>query len=124
MLLIWIWTIVYSVVVAFSIILLGNPGTLLGTLNLRNLLMLLLDWQFLLGGILALVARFIFVIINNLASKEPSLAHAHLTITAVATTASVVFVIIINHFLLGDSLKPLQMLGIAIVLFGLFLVFR
>lgn len=124
MLYIWLWTFIYSVVVAFSILLLGNPSTLLGHLSLRNLLMLLLDWQFLLGGVLALGARFIFVIINNLASKEPALAHAHLTITAVATTASVVFVIIINHFLLGDTLKPVQLLGIAIVLFGLYLVFK
>lgn len=124
MLLIAIWTIVYSVVVAFSILLLGNPATLLGHLNLRNLLMLLLDWQFLLGGVLALVARFIFVIINNLASKEEALAGAHLTITAIATTASIVFVIIINHFLIGDELKLVQIFGVAIVLLGLFFVFK
>lgn len=118
------WVILYSVVVATSILFLGNPSTILGQLNIKNLLGLLLDWRFLLGGVLALGARFIFVIINNLASKEPALAEAHLTITAVATTASVVFVIIINHFLLGDRLEVIQLIGIAIVLFGLFLVFR
>jgi drug/metabolite transporter (DMT)-like permease len=104
--------------------LLGNPATILGNLTLKSLLSLLFDWRFLLGGVLALIARFIFVIINNLASKHEELASAHLTITAVATTASVVFVIAFNHFLLGDQLKLVQLIGIGIVLFGLFLVFR
>ena len=124
MLAIWLWVIGYSIVVALSILFLGNPSTLVGHLTLKNLLMLLLDWRFLLGGVLALIARFIFVIINNLASKEPSLASAHLTITAIATTASVVFVIVINHFLLGDQLKVIQLVGIAVVLLGLFFVFK
>ncbi len=124
MIVIAIWIIIYSLVVAFSILLLGNPSTLLGNLTLKNLLGLFFDWRFLFGGMLALGARFIFVIINNLASKQPSLAAAHLTITAIATTASVVFVIIVNHFILGDQLKGIQMAGVAVVLFGLFLVFR
>jgi len=93
MLLIAVWVIIYSIVVAVSIMLLGNPATILGNLTLKSLLSLLFDWRFLLGGVLALIARFIFVIINNLASKHEELASAHLTITAVATTASVVFVI-------------------------------
>lgn len=124
MLYIGIWLVIYSVVVAISILLLGNPSTILGNLTLKSLLSLLLDWRFLLGGVLALVARFIFVIINNLASKDPALASAHLTITAVATTASIIFVIIINHFLIGDQLSVIQLIGIGVVLFGLFLVFR
>ncbi len=124
MLLIAVWVIIYSIVVAVSIMLLGNPATILGNLTLKSLLSLLFDWRFLLGGVLALIARFIFVIINNLASKHEELASAHLTITAVATTASVVFVIAFNHFLLGDQLKLVQLIGIGIVLFGLFLVFR
>lgn len=124
MLFIVLWVVVYSIVVAASILFLGNPATLVGHLNFKSLFGLLLDWRFLLGGLLALAARFIFVIINNLASKEPSLADAHLTITAVATTASIVFVIIINRFILGDQLQPLQLIGIGIVLFGLFLVLK
>lgn len=124
MLAIIIWVLIYSVVVAVSILFLGNPATLLGHITIKSLLSLFLDWRFLLGAFLAVGARFIFVIINNLASKEPALADAHLTITAVATTASVVVVIIINHFILGDQLQPIQLIGIAIVLFGLFLVFK
>lgn len=123
MLSIGFWLIIYSVVVALSIIFLGNPNTLVGALTIKSLLGLLLDWRFLFGGVLALGARFIFVIINNLASKNPDLTSAHLTITAVATTASVVFVIIVNHFLLGEQLRLSQIIGIAIVLFGLYIVF-
>lgn len=118
------WTLIYSVVVAGSILLLGNPGTVLGHLTPKTLLLLLLDWRFLLGGVLALGARFIFVIINNLASKDVNLSHAHLSITAVATTVSIVVVLIANHFLLGEQLRALQLVGAAVMMAGFFLIFR
>jgi len=124
MALIAFWVLVYDAVVAASIIFLGSPSTLLGHINIKSLLSLLLDWRFMLGAILAVGARFIFVVINNLASKHPSLAHAHLTITAIASITSVVVIVLANHFLLGDQLRPLQILGIAIVLVGITLVFR
>jgi drug/metabolite transporter (DMT)-like permease len=119
-----IWVLIYDVVVAASIIFLGNPNTLLGQLTIKSLLSLLLDWRFMLGAILAVGARFIFVVINNLASKHPALADAHLTITAIASITSVVMIVLANHFLLGDALRPIQILGIGIVLVGITLVFR
>lgn len=118
------WTLVYSVVVAASILLLGNPSTILGNITPKTLLMLLFDWRFLLGGMLALGARFIFVIINNLASKDANLSHAHLSITAIATTVSIIAVLVANHFLLGEQLRAVQLAGAAIMMAGLFLVFR
>jgi drug/metabolite transporter (DMT)-like permease len=122
--LIGFWVVIYSVVVAASILLLGSPSTILGHLTFKTLLSLLIDWRFLLGGILALVARFIFVIINNLASKDPSLSHAHLSITAVATTVSIIVVLLANHFLLHEQLRPLQLIGACIMLVGLFIALR
>jgi drug/metabolite transporter (DMT)-like permease len=119
-----LWTLVYSVVVAASILLLGNPSTVLGHLTPKTLLLLLLDWRFLLGGVLALGARFIFVIINNLASKDPNLSHAHLSITAVATTVSIIVVLLANYFLLGEQLRAIQLVGAAVMMAGFFLVFR
>jgi len=119
-----VWTLIYSVVVAGSILLLGNPSTVLGHLTPKTLLLLLLDWRFLLGGVLALGARFIFVIINNLASRDVNLSHAHLSITAVATTVSIVVVLIANHFLLGEQLRAIQLVGAAVMMAGFFMIFR
>lgn len=124
MLVIYLWTFIYSIVVAASIIFLGNPSTLLGHITLKNLLMLFFDWRFMLGAFLAIGARFIFVIINNLASKQQSLAGAHLSVTAVATTASIVVVLLANHLLLHEQLRSIQIIGAGIMLFGVFLVFR
>jgi drug/metabolite transporter (DMT)-like permease len=122
--LIGMWVIIYSIVVAASILLLGSPTTLLGHMSIKTLLSLLLDWRFLLGGVLALGARFIFVIINNIASKDANLSHAHLSITAVATTVSIIVVLIVNHFLLGEQLRPMQLIGACIMLAGLFIALR
>jgi drug/metabolite transporter (DMT)-like permease len=124
MLLLAMWTVIYSLVVAASILFLGNPASILGHITIKSLLMLLLDWRFLLGGALALCARFIFVIINNLAARSSNLSHAHLSLTALATTGSIVVVLIANHFLLHEQLRAIQLVGAGIMMFGIFLVFR
>lgn len=122
MLIIVFWGVVYSIVVAASIIFIGKP--IEGNLHAGVLAKLLLDWRFLLGGILALGARFIFVIINNLASKHTSLADAHLTIAALATQGSIIAIILANYIFLGEHLRPIQLLGAAIIIGGVFLIFR
>lgn len=116
------WMVIYAVVVAASIIFIGKP--IAGALNIKSLLKLLFDWRFLLGGILALGARFIFVIINNLASKHPSLQGAHLTVAALATMGSIVAIILANSIFLGEQLRPLQLVGAAFILGGVMLALR
>ncbi len=73
MLVLGFWVFLYSVVVALSIILIGKPTAFVDGMTFIKLLKLLLDWRFILGGILAVGARFIFVIINDIISKTPSL---------------------------------------------------
>ncbi len=116
------WMFVYAIVVAASIIFIGKP--IEGALGVKSLLKLLLDWRFILGCVLALGARFIFVIINNLAAKHPNLQHAHLTIAALATMGSVIAIILANYFFLGEQLKAIQFVGVALILGGLFFVFK
>jgi drug/metabolite transporter (DMT)-like permease len=118
------WTLVYGVVVAASIIFIGSPSKTLGSLNLNTLFSLLLDWRFLFGCTLALGARFIFVIINNLASKHSELSNAHLSIAALATTLSIVFVLFANYIFLNEHLGITQIIGAAVIVLGIFLVFH
>lgn len=122
MLAIILWMAVYAVVVAASIIFIGKP--IEGALGIKSLLKLLLDWRFLLGGILAVGARFIFVIINNLASKQPNLSGAHLTVAALATMGSIVAIIVANSIFLGEQLRPIQLVGAALIIGGVMLALR
>jgi len=122
MLFIIIWMVIYAVIVAASIIFIGRP--IHGGLTFEALAKLLLDWRFLLGGVLALGARFIFVIINNLASKHPSLSGAHLTVAALATQLSIIAIILANTIFLHEHLRPIQLLGAFIIICGVFLVFK
>jgi drug/metabolite transporter (DMT)-like permease len=117
-----VWMIIYAVVVAASIIFIGKP--IHGTLHFKTLLMLLLDWRFLFGGMLALCARFIFVIINNLASHQPTLQDAHLTVAALATQGSIIAIVLANVIFLNEHLRPIQLFGAGIIIIGVFLVFR
>ena len=116
------WSVVYSIVVAASIIFIGKP--LDDGLSVKELAKLLLDWRFLFGGILALGARFIFVIINNLASKHPNLEDASLTIAALATMGSVITIIFANYIFLDEQLRMVQMFGVVLILTGIFFVFK
>lgn len=124
MLLIYLWTFIYGVIVAASIYFIGKPSAVLGSLSFKSLISLLLDWRFLLGGVLALGARFIFVIINNLASKHEHTQSAHLTIAALATSVGILFVILANYIFLNEVLKPIQVIGAVLILIGVFLAFQ
>jgi len=116
--------IVYSFVVAASIYFLGKPSLILGDLSWKTFLFLLIDWRFLLGGFLALGARFMFVVINNLAAKIPSLAASHLTVSTLATTGSLLVVVLMNHFFLGERLSSSQIIGAVIMVVGISLVLK
>ena len=116
------WVILYAIIVAASIIFIGKP--IHGSLDISSLAKLILDWRFILGCFLALGARFIFVIINNLASKHASLSKAHLTIAALATMGSVITIIIANALFLGERLSNTQLAGAAIIALGIFVAFR
>lgn len=118
------WVVVYAIVVAASIIFIGKPSLVEGSLQLKTFTKLLIDWRFLLGGVLALGARFIFVIINNLAAKIPSLSSAHLTIAALATMGSIVAIIIANSIFLDEHLRPIQLFGTLLIIVGVFLALK
>jgi drug/metabolite transporter (DMT)-like permease len=118
------WVIVYAIVVAASIIFIGKPSLVEGSLQFKTFAKLLIDWRFLLGGALALGARFIFVIINNLAARHPSLSEAHLTVAALATTGSIITIILANFIFLHEHLRPIQLVGTVLILGGVFLAFK
>lgn len=117
-----IWTLIYSIVVAASIIFIGRP--LEGSLTVQALAKLMLDVGFLFGLVLAFGARFMFVIINKTASEIPSLSKASLTVAALATMCSVIAIIIANYIFLGEQLKNVQFIGVALILAGIFFVFK
>lgn len=118
------WIVVYGLAASASIILLGKPSLVLGDLSFKTFLLLLMDWRFLVGGLLGMVCRVLFIVINNIASKTPQLSVAHLSITALATTASVLIMLMVNRTLLGEHLSSLQILGAVIITFGIFLTVR
>lgn len=119
-----VWLVAYAFVVALSIIFIGKPSLILGHLSLKSLFQLFLDWRFLLGGLLALTARFMFVIINNIAANTPGLAKAHLSISALATTGSLIVIVLINQLWLHEQLTPLQLGGAIIVIGGIILIMK
>jgi len=114
----------YCVATSLSIVLLGDKK-LIGGNNLYSaggIFALLTNWKFIVSMMLAVLSRLTFILINGALLKIPSAAGAATTISAFITLLSLVFIIAVNHFFLGESLNLRQGLGAFVILAGVFIM--
>lgn len=107
---------------AVSIVLLGSRDFVKGSMDLRRLIAIGLDWRFLIGGVLALMARFLFVWTNNLVDKLEGLSGRSTTITTLINSLGVVLVVVFNVVFLKERLTVIQVVGVGLVVVGVSLV--
>lgn len=120
-----LYTILFSVVTVISILLTGSRSFLTGTeLTPLKIIRMLLDWHFILGAGFAFMARLFFIMVNNSLLKIPHLAISSTTITTLITSVALVFVIIANHYFLGERINITQGIGAFIILVGIFVITR
>lgn len=116
------WSILFSIASVASIVLLGSRDLIAGQLTLDRLVRLLFDWRFIVGAGIGLIGRMFFIMTNNALLKIPALSQSSTTITALISSAAVVFVVIANHFFLNERLNALQGAGAFFVLLGIFML--
>jgi drug/metabolite transporter (DMT)-like permease len=115
-----LWTVVFSISTAISIVLLGNRALISGNLlTVKRIVELIFSWQFILAMIFALFSRFSFILLNNAVLKVPELAQNSTTVTTFATAVSFIFVAAANYIFLQERLTLTQILGASIIIFGL-----
>ena len=115
-----LWTVVFSISTAISIVLLGNRVLISGNLlTVKRIMELVFSWQFILAMTFALFSRFSFFLLNNAVLKVPELAQNSTTITTFATAVSFIFVAAANYIFLQERLTLMQILGASIIIFGL-----
>lgn len=120
-----LYTILFSAVTVISILLTGSRSFLTGTeLTPLKIIRMLLDWHFILGAGFAFMARLFFIMVNNSLLKIPHLAISSTTITTLITSVALVFVIIANHYFLGERINITQGIGAFIILVGIFVITR
>jgi drug/metabolite transporter (DMT)-like permease len=120
-----LWTIIFSLSSAISIVLLGSRELIGGNLfDPKVAFGLILSWQFILAMSLAVFSRFSFIIINNLILKIPSLAPAATTITAFISAMSFIVIMLCNYFFLHERLSTNQLLGAGIIIIGIIVLIR
>jgi drug/metabolite transporter (DMT)-like permease len=86
------------------------------------MLLLIINWRFILAMSLAIMARVSFMLINSTLLNIPSLAPAATTITVFITTLSILFILVANHFILNETLSLRQAIGAAIIITGVFVI--
>jgi drug/metabolite transporter (DMT)-like permease len=116
--------LVYAILVALSIYLLGSLRLFLDAINFKSILNLFLNFQFWLGLVFALFARVVFVVINSQLSKLTVSQNATTTITFIVTLSSVIAVVVFNYFLLQEKLTLNQLIGSIVIVGGVLLMFR
>jgi drug/metabolite transporter (DMT)-like permease len=116
--------LVYAILVALSIYLLGSLRLFLDAINFKSVLSLFLNFQFWLGLVFALFARVVFVVINSQLSKLAVSQNATTTITFIVTLSSVIAVVVFNYFLLQEKLTINQLIGSIVIVGGVLLMFR
>lgn len=115
-------SVAFCVVSAASIVFLGSRDFIKGQMSFDRLVTIAFDWRFLVGALLAFVARFLFVWTNNLVDKVEGLAARSTTVTTIVNSLAVVVVVVFNVIFLGEELRAVHVLGVALVVVGLVLV--
>ena len=115
--------IVYCLSTAFSIVLLGDRSLISGNLyELKNIILLVFNWKFILSMSLAVLSRVSFILINNTLLKIPYLAGISTTLSVFITLTSIIFILLANHFFLNETLNLKQAIGAFIILTGIFIM--
>lgn len=119
-----IYTVLFSVATVASILLLGSREIIGGIMTPVRMIQIIFTWQFILGAFMALVARLLFILINNALYRMPTLSDSSTTITTLITTVALIFVMIANYYFLNERITCIQGVGAATIFFGIFLVTR
>lgn len=114
-------TLLFCVVTSISIVLTGNRELISGDI-FRRFFKIIFDWRFILAFLLAVVARFTFILINNALLSIPSLAKSSTTITVFITSISYVTTVLLNVIFLHESLSLTQWGGAFFVILGVVLL--
>ena len=114
-------TLVFCVVTSISIVLTGNRELISGDIFAR-FFKIIFDWRFILAFVLAVAARFTFILINNALLSVPSLAKSATSITVFITSSSYLFTVALNVIFLHESLTTKQWGGAFFVILGVVLL--
>jgi drug/metabolite transporter (DMT)-like permease len=117
-------TALFSLSTVVSILLLGSRSIVGGDMTGARIVHILLSWQFILGAVFAFAARLFFLMINNVLFKIPHLSASSTTVTTLISNVALLFVIAANYLFLDERLSPVQGIGSALILLGVFLVAR
>ncbi len=114
-------TLVFCVVTSISIVLTGNRELISGDI-FQRFFKIIFDWRFILAFVLAVVARFTFILINNALLSIPALAKSSTTITVFITSTSYLTTVLLNVLFLHESLTLRQWGGAFFVILGVVLL--
>ena len=120
-----LWTIIYSIATAGSIVLLGQRDLISGNLlEIKKIFLLITNWKFILSMILALAARASFIMTNNSLLKIPRLAESSTTITTFITLFCLILTVIANIIFLKEKINITQGVGATVIMAGIWIMLR
>ncbi|HEY4694601.1 MAG TPA: hypothetical protein VIH52_01395 [Candidatus Nanoarchaeia archaeon] len=116
--------ILYGIFVGVSIFTLGNLRLFHDKINFQSLSSVFFSLPFWVGLFFALLARVTFIIINSQLSRSNLTGNASTSLTFIITLSSLIAVIILNYFVLGEKLTASQLVGTGIIVLGILMLLR
>ena len=122
---VFLWTAMFSVATAVSIVLLGQRDLISGNLlEMKKLVNLFTNWKFIISMVFAVFARMAFMMTNNALLKIPKLAEASTTITTFITLFALILVVIANIVFLNEKIGVPQGVGAFLIMIGIMIMLR
>ncbi len=115
--------LIYNVLVAIAVLFLGLASINLTGFSIRSLTNLFFNLYFILGLGVSFGARMLFTVAISQASNLNQLQNSATSLTYIVSLSSLIFVVVVNSKILGDTLKTNQIIGSAIIIIGLILLF-
>lgn len=125
MVLIIIFTIIFSIASTATVTLLGDRSLISGNLlNPNKFISIVIHWRFILAVGAAFVARYAFMIVNNSVLKNPLLAPNSTNVTVLITSVNFLLLLLANYIFLNEKITMQQSLGAVFIMFGTWIILR
>lgn len=114
--------ILFSLFSASAAVFFGKSVIAINGVNLHSIVALLFNGYFILGALMGVVCRILFVYMIKLLSTTERFANAPTTISNFVMSISYGVIIFATWYFLGEQLTKSQFVGIGIIMTGMFVM--
>lgn len=116
-----IWSLIYNITVALSILYLGYVSRIFDEIGFNNIVSVIFNQYFIIGAALAFVSRLVFAVID-ITIRKNGFVNTSTSVTFLISLTTIFSVLLINNIYLHEKLSYIQIIGVVVMIIGLSMV--